>query len=373
MKFSIEQKVLAECLINVSRAVADKSAIAALEGIKFEVADRKLTLTGYDLEIGIKTTVEVESDGNFAFVLSSRLVCQMAAKLPDCTVTFDYTGGENSSVTIKGAKIKTTIGALSADEYPNVPEVERDECFEVSGATLKSMVNMTRFAVATNEAKPILTGELFEIGDGSFNIAALDGYRLAVRTEAVNAEKSYSFVVKLKSLSDIVSLIKEKKGDEPDTIKIYISKKSVAFEFDNFIIHTRLLEGEFHNYRRAIPGDERVKTTVRVKTAELIRALERCAILIDEKLKTSVKFLINGDGIELSCKSPRGEITDDVMCSIEGAPLEIGFNASYVISALKSAESDEVYLKLIDGLSPMKVVPTSGDSFLFLVLPIRLY
>jgi DNA polymerase-3 subunit beta len=373
MKFSIEQKMLSECLINVSRAVADKSAIAALEGIKFDIKDKALTLTGYDLEIGIKTTVPVEADSDFAFVLNSKLVCQMAAKLPDCTVTFEYTSGENSSVTIKGAKIKTTIGAISAEEYPNVPEYEREDCFEVSGATLKNMVGMTRFAVASTDAKPILTGELLEIGDGVFNIAALDGYRLAVRTEKVKTDKNYSLVVKLKSLSDIVSLIKDKKGDEEDTIKIYISKKSAAFEFDNFTIHTRLLEGEFHNYRRAIPTDERVKTTVRVKTSELIKSLERCALLIDEKVKSPVRFIFNNDGIALSCKSPRGEIADDIGASIDGPGLEIGFNAHYLISALKSSETDEVYLKLIDGLSPMKIIPIDGDSFLFLVLPIRLY
>jgi DNA polymerase-3 subunit beta len=373
MKFSIDQKTLSQMLNHVSRAVADKSAITALEGIKFDIKEKNLTLTGYDLEIGIKTTFPVEADADFSFVLSSKLICQMIAKLPECTVYFEFTGGENSSVKITGEKIKTVIGAISADEYPNIPDYERDECFEVSGAILKNMVNMTRFAVATTEAKPILTGELFEIGDGVFNIAAIDGYRLALRTEKVATDKKYNFVIKLKSLSDVVALIREKKDDEDDTVKIYITKKSAAFEFDNFTIHTRLLEGEFHNYRRAIPTDDRVKTTVRVKTDALIRSLERCSLLIDDKLKNAVKFLINGDGIALSCKSPKGEYNDDISAVIDGPGLEIGFNANYVISALKSSETDEVYLKLIDGLSPMKVLPIDGDSFLFLVLPIRLY
>ncbi|MDR0903008.1 MAG: DNA polymerase III subunit beta [Ruminococcus sp.] len=371
MKFTADKNVLFNALSNVSRAVADKSAILALEGIKFSVSKDTLKLTGYDLEIGITATIPVNGDGEFEFVLSSKLVCQMVGKLPDGNVSFEYTA--ENGVRITGKRIVTTLGAISADEYPNIPDYEKNEGFDIDGAILKNMVNMTRFAVATTDAKPILTGELFEIKDGVFNIVSLDGYRLAVRTERVSFDKNYNFVIKLKSLSDIVSLIKEKKADESDIIKVYVSKKSAAFEFDNFSIHTRLLEGEFHQYSRAIPAPERIKTTISVNVPEFIRALERCQLLIDEKVKSPVRLTINNDVIALSCKSPRGEINDDIPCEITGQSLEIGFNAAYLISALKSSETDKVTLKLIDSVSPMIISPADGDSFLFLVLPIRLY
>jgi DNA polymerase-3 subunit beta len=373
MKFSAERDLLFNALTNVSRAVADKSAILALEGIKFSVSGNTLKLTGYDLEIGITAVIPVTSDGEFEFVLSSKLVCQMVGKLPDGSLTFEYFAGENSGVRITGKRIVTTLGSISADEYPNIPDYEKAEGFEIDGAVLKNMVNMTRFAVAANDSKPILTGELFEIKSGVFNMVSLDGYRLAVRTEKVNFEKDYNFVIKLKSLSDIVSLIKEKKSDEPDIIKVYVSKKSAAFEFDNYSVHTRLLEGEFHQYSRAIPAPDRIKTTVSVNVPEFIKALERCQLLIDEKVKSPVRLTINNDIIALSCKSPRGEINDEFPCEVTGQGLEIGFNAAYLISALKSSETDKVNLKLIDSLSPMIISPADGDSFLFLVLPIRLY
>ncbi|MDR0987260.1 MAG: DNA polymerase III subunit beta [Ruminococcus sp.] len=373
MKFTVDKAILFNALVNVSRAVADKSAILALEGIKFSVQRDTLKLTGYDLEIGITATVPVNADGEFEFVLSSKLVCQMVGKLPDGNIDFEYFKGDNAGVRITGKRIVTTLGSISADEYPNIPEYEKNEGFEIAGATLKNMVNMTRFAVAATDAKPILTGELFEIKDNVFNIVSLDGYRLAVRTERVNFDKNFNFVIKLKSLSDIVSLIREKKSDESDIIKVYVTKKSAAFEFDNFSIHTRLLEGEFHQYNRAIPAPERIKTTAAVNVPEFIRALERCQLLIDEKIKSPVRLTINNDEVALSCKSPRGELNDEIPCELTGQGIEIGFNAAYLISALKSSETDKVYLKLIDSVSPMIISPADGDAFLFLVLPIRLY
>jgi DNA polymerase-3 subunit beta len=297
----------------------------------------------------------------------------MIGKLPKCTVRFEILQGDTFTVRITGKRIVTTFGAISAEEYPNVPDYDRDNGFEIDAVILKNMINMTKFAVSASDQKPILTGELFEIDNGVFNLVSLDGYRLALRTERVNIEKNEHFVIKLKSLLDIVSLIKEKKSDEANNIKVFVSARSAAFEIDNIIIHTRLLEGEFHNYRRAIPTDDRIKTTLRVNVPELIRALERCQLLVDEKVKSPVRMTVKSDRIDINCRTPRGEISDDVPCTLDGAELEIGFNASFLISALKSAETDEVIFKLIDGVSPMIVSPVNGDSFLFLVLPIRLY
>jgi DNA polymerase-3 subunit beta len=375
MNFSVDQKALTEALSNVVKAVADKSAIAALEGIKFSVEKDSLTLTGYDLEIGIRTTIPAVSDKSTDFVLNSKLICPLISKLPECDVRFDIIKEDGFSVRITGKKIVTTIGAISAEEYPNIPEYDRDNGFEIESKTLKNMINMTKFAVATSDTKPILTGELFEIKDGSFNMVSLDGYRLAVRTEKINTEKELSFVIKLKSLQDIVSLIKDKKteSDTPDMVKIFVGKKSAAFEMDGYLIHTRLLEGEFHQYRRAILPEERVKTTVRINVSELTRSLERCQLLIEERIKSPVRMTVKDDHIEINCKTPKGEIIDDVPCEKTGADLEIGFNATYMISALRSSESDEVKFKLADGVSPMIVAPVDGDNYLFLVLPIRLY
>jgi DNA polymerase-3 subunit beta len=373
MFFSIEQKILYEALINVEKAVADRSAIAALEGIKFSVDKGSLTLTGYDLEIGIKTTIPANSDIKTEFVLASKLICPLIGKLPDCEVRFDIITGENSGVRITGRKIVTAIGFINAEEYPNIPEYDRENGFTMEAKTLKNMINLTKFAVATTDAKPILTGELFEIKNGKFNIVSLDGYRLAIRTEKIGSEKDFSFVIKLKSLLDIVSLIKEKKSDEPDNITVYVGRKSAAFEIDGYTVHTRLLEGEFHQYNRAIPTEDRIKSTLRVNVVEMIKSLERCQLLIEERIKSPVRMTVKDDRIEINCKTPKGEISDDVACTKTGADQEIGFNATYMISALKSSESDEVTFKIADGLSPMVVCPTDGDEYLFLVLPIRLY
>jgi DNA polymerase-3 subunit beta len=230
------------------------------------------------------------------------------------------------------------------------------------------MINMTKFAVATNDSKPILTGELFEIDDTTFKMAALDGYRLAVRKENTTTSGHYHFVIRAKSLNECVSLIKE-----PGTIKTYVSDKNVTFEIGKYSVFTRLMEGEFHNYNSAIPTADRILTTVSINSSALVKSLERAQLFTDEKLKSPVHMNFTANGVSLYCKTAKGEFFDEIDCDVKGNDLEIGFNGRYLADAIKSTEVDRVILKLINGHSPMIIEPTEGDSFLFLVLPIRLH
>jgi DNA polymerase-3 subunit beta len=370
MIFSVEQEILAEAISNVSKAVAERSAISALEGIKFEFGGGVLTLTGYDLEIGIKTTVEATGNGAETFVLNARLICEMVRKLPKGTINFDISRDDNIQVKFTCRTVKFSLTALSADDYPDIPEIEKSEGFEIAAHTLRNMITMTKFAVAQNDIKPILTGEKFETSGGVFEIVGMDGYRLAIRREEIDSKNNYKFVIKAKSLSEVAALINDK---SEDNIKIYVTQKSAAFEVGSYVIYTRLLEGEYFDYTNAVPTAERITAEVRIGTSELCKSLERSLLLIDERIKSPVRLIFKDNVCELSCRTSKGEITDEIECTVSAGETEIGFNAGYLLSALRSSEADEVIFKLVNGVSPMLITPIEGDSFIFIVLPIRLH
>jgi DNA polymerase-3 subunit beta len=370
MIFSVEQEILNEALSSVSKAVAERSAIAALEGIKFEFSSGLLTLTGYDLEIGIKTSVPATGKGSETFVLNARLICEMVRKLPHAVINFEISRGDTLQVRFTCQSVKSALAALSADDYPDIPEYEKSEGFTVPAPTLRNMITMTKFAVAQNDIKPILTGEKFETSGGFFEVVGMDGYRLAIRREEIDSKNKYKFVIKAKSLSEVASLINEKSEDD---IKIYVSQKNAAFEVGSYIIYTRLLEGEYFDYTNAVPTADRITAEVKIKVSDLCKSLERSMLLIDERIKSPVRLIFKDDLCELSCRAAKGDISDTIPCAVSGGETEIGFNAQYLLSALRSSEADEVLFKLVNGVSPMLITPTEGDSFTFIVLPIRLH
>ena len=237
MKLICNKQSLYEALINVSKAVADKSTIPALEGIKMSLADSTLSLTGYDLEIGIITSLPVVSADEGEIIVNSRLFSDIIKKMPCDEIEIDI--AENMAVTIIGGVTEYTISAVSAAQYPTIPEFADGECITISQSVLKSMVGQTLFAVSQNDTKPILKGELFEINDSKLNVVAIDGYRLAVRTEAIKNDESKKFVIPAKTLSEVSKLLKD---EDELTCDIIVSKKHIVFDFNGYTVFSRLLE-----------------------------------------------------------------------------------------------------------------------------------
>ena len=366
MKFICSKQSLYEAINNVSRAVAIKSTISALEGIKVKLTSNTLQLTGYDLELGIKTELQVnQSEGTGEFIINSRLFSEIIRKLPSDEVSIEV--DDNLATKIKGGLTEYNIISLSAEEYPEIPDFDKDKSFSVSQNLLKNMINQTIFAVAVSENKPILTGELFDIENDSFNLVAIDGYRLAVRNEKVKNEDNYSFVVPAKALKEVAGLLKD---DDDLTCDIFTSKKHIIFDISGYKVISRLLEGEFHNYKGSIPSTS--STEVIIKTREFINSLERCSLLINDRIKAPVKCLFENGEVKISCSTSIGKFSDAFEVDFSGAVTEIGFNCKYLLDALKATESDQVKLQMNGGLSPMKIIPLKEDSYIFLVLPVRL-
>lgn len=365
MKLICSKTSLNEAISNVSKAVAIKSAIPALEGIKMKLSNSILYLTGYDLELGIKTEIPAVSSDSGEFVVNSRLINDIVRKMPEDEVSIEIS--ENLVVTIKSGVTEYTISAASAEEYPDIPEIEDCNNFSISQALLKNMINQTSFAVSTNDTKPILTGELFEIEDGTFNLVAIDGYRLAIRKEKIKSEENFKFVVPGKALTEVAKLLKE---DEDKECIVHVSKKHIIFNITGYNVISRLLEGDFHNYRGSIPASSSIE--VIATTRDLIKSLERASLLINERIKSPVKCNFTGGQLNICCSTSIGKVSDKIDIELSGASIEIGFNNRYLLDPLKNIDDDKIKLLMSGSNLPLKILPLSGDAYTFLVLPVRL-
>ena len=365
MRIICNKLALYEALVNVSKAAADKSTIPALEGVRIKLADSTLMLTGYDLEIGINTFIPAVSSDSGEFVVNSRLFSDIIRKMPADEIEIEVS--DNLSVTISSGQTHLSINALSAQEYPAIPELGDGEAIKLSQGVLKSLISETVFAVSTNDTKPILKGELFEITGNKLNVVAIDGFRLAVRTESIKHDGDLKFIVPSKTLQEVSRLLKDEDGE---TCEIRVTKKQVVFDFSGYTVFSRLLEGEFHNYRGSIPQNS--VTEVIISKRELIDCLDRASLLINERIKNPVKCLFDSGSLKVNCQTSIGKINDEIAADVTGPKIEIGFNCKFLLDPLKVIKDEKLKLLMNGGNLPMKIVPLDGEEYTYLVLPVRL-
>lgn len=365
MKFTCSKTALSEAISNVSRAVSQKSTIAALEGIKVSVAPGKVTLTGYNLDLGITTSIEAETNDSGEFVVSTRLFSEFTRKMGGEDITFEI--DDNLIINISSAATECSFSGISAEEYPDLPEVDSKGGFCVKQHLLKSMINMTSYACSTNESKPILTGELFDIEDGKFNLVAIDGFRLAIRCEFAETNDKFHFVVPRKALQELSTLIKD---EEDSPCEICTNDRHIIFRLGSVYVISRLLEGPFHNYRLSIPTG--FKTEVNVSKKELAASLDRCSLIIDEKNKSPLHCEVGNGVIKITCKTGIGKVNDAITADISGEAVTIGFNNKLMLEALRAAEGDRVRIRFNGAMKVIEILPPEGENFIFLVMPIQL-
>lgn len=366
MKFSCEKYLLQSACTVASRATASKSTIPALEGLLLE-ADLGLTVTGYDLRKGIYTKVEADIAEKGSVVVGARFLGEMLRRLPDGIV--NITTDENLNVTVKCGRSEFNFIGINPADFPEMPHVEGVNNITVPQGILRSMINQTIFAVATNDARPIYTGTLFEIKDDVLTLVSVDGYRLAKRSEKIEKGRmeDCSFVVPGSALNDIERICADEEGE----VSIAVGSKHILFTIGDTVVISRRLEGEFLNYRKSIP--EAFHFTVEVEKSEFMSAIDRVALIISEKNSSPVRLTFADDSIRCLCTTPIGKAEDICSCGGSGDGLEIGFNDRYLMDALKAAGSDTLALCLNSASSPCIVRAADGsEKFTYMILPVRL-
>lgn len=364
MKISCLRTDLVLAVSNVSRAVSTKASIPALEGVLVKAYGESLNISGYNLEIGITTDVEATIMKEGEIVLSARLFLDIVRKLPEEIVTIET---DDRMVTyITCGQVDYQIVGMSSVEYPDLPTFQQTDGIIMGAKTLRDMIRQTVYAVSDNNAKPIYTGSLYEIKDSMLNIVAIDGFRMAIRKENVQSESNTSFVVPGKTQLEVLKLL----TDDEENVEIIVGQRHITFKINSYSVISRLIEGSFLDYQSTIPTGE--KTELVINTRKMIDSVERMSLLNSDRIQSPVRCKFHENEIRLSCASAVGRANDVISVPIIGESTEIGFNNRYMLEALKNTDTDEVKLILNGAISPIVIKPVKGDSFLSLVVPVRL-
>ena len=366
LRFSCEKALLQSAVNTVSRAVAAKSSIPALEGILVEGSDR-LTMSGYNMQTGIRTAFEAEVHEEGRIVLNARLFGEIIRKLPDDLVVF--AADEKYMVRLTCGDASFEIMGLSAEDYPELPEVDDEYSVAIQQGTLKAMINQTSFAVSTNESRPVHTGSLFEVGDQDLTVVSVDGFRLALRREPLDRAEggAFKFVAPGSALNEVEKICE----DSDEKVTIIQGKRHLLFEAGATQLICRRLEGEFLAYRNAIPRNNPIHVECDART--LLASIDRVSLIISEKLKSPLRCVF-GDGlVSITTKTGIGDAADQCPITGDGQELEIGFNNKYLMDALKAAPADRLRLEFSSGVAPCVILPAEGEeNFIYMVLPVRL-
>jgi len=365
MKIIFNRQHLSEILLNVSKSVSSKTTIPSLEGILIKSYNNSVTFFGYNLELLISTSeqdCEIIEDGEI--VINAKILTDMVKKINSnkISVSTDI----NNNCTIKGDITEFNIIGFPSNDYPDMPLFKGDIITEISGNLIKNMIEETIFSVSTNEQKPIHTGILFDITEQQIKLVSVDGFRLALRKENIKNNIDIKFVVPAKTLSEISRLIK----DDNEKITIFKNDKNIIFKIYNYIIISRLLEGDFLDYQSIIKSNN--LTTVTCERREFFEMIDRTSLIINDRIKSPVITQFIDNKIKTNCETSIGNIYDEINCKIEGENLKIGYNNKYLLDALRVCKDEKIKILFNGPLSPIKITPIDDDTYLFLILPVRL-
>ena len=367
MEFTCEKNELLYAVNTASRAAAAKSPMTVLEGILVEAGAEKVRFTGYDLKRGIHTDAEASVREPGSIVLGARIFENIVRSLPNGDVTVKTTNGNTALITC--GKSEFSIIGTDYSDYPELPGVDSQVGVSLPQNILSSMIRQTIFAVSDNEARPVYTGAMFEIENGTLTVVAVDGYRLALRREKLEGvQENQSFIVPGRALSDLEKLC----SDTEEKVRITLGDKHIRFTLGKTVLISRRLEGEFLNYHKAVPTEFSIYMTAD-RTA-LQRTVERVSLIIDDKVKNPVRCTFGEDSVRIVCSTALGKAEDTCQLEGSGGGLEIGFNNRYLLDALKAAPADELTVCLNTGISPcvIRSHEETDDSFLYMILPVRL-
>ena len=365
MKLICEGLDLSDAVLKVLRATAVRTTNPILEGIKLHASEDTLTLSATDLEISIEKTISADVKIPGDVVVPGKFFADFVKKLSNEQIELTLT--EQNTLKIKYTDSEGYLQCLSADEFPIIKELTAPETITIQTEELKKLIDKTIFSVAVDDARPILKGCLFEIENNEITAVALDGYRLAmVKTSVVSTANKLSCIIPARSLSEISKLVNSEGGE----IDILISQNHLLINDGSVKIITRLLEGEFINYRQVIPTT--TTTTIIVNKAQLEDGLDRASLLARMDKNNLVKFDIRDKVLTLTSASNIGNVTENITISLEGKDLAIAFNARYLSDCMHTINDEFIKINFTSQIAPCTICSAEDDKYLYLILPVRI-
>ena len=366
MRFTCEKNMLVQGLNIAGRTVAQKSSLSVIEGILCQ-AGQNLNLTGYNMETAITYCVEADVTDPGQCILPAKLFGDIIRRLPEGPVTVVV--DDNFKVSIRSGYASFTISAESAEDYPELPDVNSGKAIRIPQSALKELIGGTIFAVSENQGRPIHTGVKFEVRENAVSAVAVDGFRLARRTyhTAEPTGRDLNFVVPAAGLKEVEKIL----SDSDENAAFTLGPKHILYQIGAATLVCRLLEGEFLDWRKVVPSNCPIKLVAHV--SDLASSVERVGLIVSEKYKSPVRCVFSNQVLNMRTNTTIGAAEDRCAIAGDGKELEIGFNVRYLADALKVVPSEEVTLELTNGLSPIVLTPVDDKvDFAYMILPVRI-
>lgn len=364
MKFTCTKSILQEGISTVQKAVTGKSTLPILNGILIKTNGNELILTGSDIDLSIETKIKSDVTEEGSIVIDAKLFGEIIRKLDNDIIQISTI--DNNSIEILCQKSRFTLIHMKSEDFPELPNINENMIFSIPQNILKNMIKGTTFATAQDETRPILTGILFEIKNKMLNLVALDGYRLALKSENLDTDNTISAVIPGKTLNEVSKILEE--NDE--NVNITFTPNHILFSIKDTKIISRLLEGEFIKYNSIIPEEYNLKITV--KRTVLLNSIERASLMAKDGNTNLVKLDIEDETMIITSNSQLGMVREELNIILQGEPLQIAFNSKYIIDVLKIMDEDEIVMELSSSVSPCIMKNKNINNCTYLVLPVRL-
>lgn len=364
MYFKCDGLDLSEAVNKVIKASSTKTTAPILEGIKLKTDGDNLVLSATDLEFSIQKTIKAEVVSEGETVVPGRLFSEYLKKLTNEQVSFEL--NDKNQLKISYTDSVGYIQCMDVVEFPEIKDIGRDNYFEIDKTVLKNLINKVLFAVAQDDSRPILKGVKFEIVDKEIKLVALDGYRLSIASnKVVNTTDDFTFVVPSRCLGEISKML-----EGEDLVRVFIHANNLMLDMGGTVVTTRLLEGQFINYKQILSTN--FTTIVTINKSQLEDAIERASILSKTDKNNLVKFDIKENVLTLTSDSEIGNVKENLTVAMKGSDITIAFNSKYFTDCLRSVDDEFVKINFTNSILPCIINPSEGDGYLFLILPVRM-
>lgn len=351
--------------INIAlKAIPGKSTMVILEHMVIEAKDDIIKLISNDLEIGIETIIEGDIQEEGSVAVNAKVFYEIIRKLPSDSVSINV--DENYTVNITGGKSNFNISAKGTEEFPFLPQIYKEKKILISQFTLKEIIRQTVFSISDNENTKVMTGELLEIHGSKLRLVSLDGHRISIRN--INLKQEYDDVSVIIPGKTLVEINKILNGGLDDEVCMYFTDKHVLFEFENTIVLSRLIEGEYYKIDKMLSSDYETKITVNKKN--LLDCIDRTTLLIRESEKKPVVMDVKDTNMGLAINSALGSMEEEVEVEKIGKDIMIGFNPKFLIDALRVIDQEEITMYMINAKAPC-FIRDEEENYVYLILPVN--
>lgn len=366
MKLTFKNDALLNGINIVLKAVPSKTTMSILECILIDATGSEIRLTGNDTELGIETKVEGSILERGKIALDAKIFSEIIRKLSTSDGEITIESDNRFNTIISSSNSVFNIQGRDGEEFSYLPYIEKDKSISLSQFTLKEVIRQTLFSISPNDSNKMMTGELFEVEDNVLKVTSLDGHRISIRKVILKDHYENSkVIVPGKTLSEISKILS---GDNESEIQIFFSQNHILFEFDDTIVVSRLIEGEYFRISQMLSSDYETKLTV--KKREFLNCIERATILVRENDKKPLILNITDNTMQLKLNSSFGSMNAEIMINKTGKDIMIGFNPKFLIDALRVIDDEDIILYMMNPKSPC-FIKDEEEQYIYLILPVN--